>query len=113
MYRMGFGNRGGAGFEPPIELRFVDLFMILLSAFIFIAAVLSIYGSFAGHGERIEAPHVITDTIPNAIAVHSYAVVLAAQGGSGGYRWTVSGKLPEGLQLADNGKIEGVPTVVG
>jgi hypothetical protein len=48
------GSRS-SGVEPPIELRFVDLFMILVTTLIFITVVLSIVSAFVGRGGKIEA----------------------------------------------------------
>ncbi|MEA2603491.1 MAG: hypothetical protein QOF89_4483 [Acidobacteriota bacterium] len=47
------GSRS-SGVEPPIELRFVDLFMILVTTLIFITVILSIVSAFVGKGGRSE-----------------------------------------------------------
>ena len=109
MIHAGFGNRRHGG-EPPIELRFVDLFMILLSAFILMTALLSIFGNAAG--DQAYAPQVLTQQVPEALAAKPYRVLLAASGGSGGYQWRLRGTLPEGLRLDETGVISGTPSRV-
>lgn len=105
-----FGFRTGVrGFEPPIELRFVDLFMILLTGFIFITVVLSLLSALGSHGEEVKPPRITTLSIPEAIAGRPYRVALAAVAGSGGYRWAESGRLPDGLVLSQSGMISGTP----
>ena len=58
------------------------------------------------------SPVVITTAnLPNAAQGASYSQVLAATGGTGTYRWTVSsGSLPGGLTLDASGRIAGIPT---
>jgi hypothetical protein len=112
MIRSGFGGRRSSGVEPPIELRFVDLFMILLTAFIFMTALLSIFSAAGSVGEQVYPPRVLTETLPDALAGQPYQVMLAASGGSGGYTWRVTGELPTGLRLNDAGALAGTPETV-
>jgi hypothetical protein len=107
----GFGKRGSGSIEPPIELRFVDLFMIILTAFMFITVVLSIISAFVGGANVDIAPRVLTKTVPKALANEPYELTLAAAGGSGSYTWEiVDGQLPEALSLhSKEGMIVGIP----
>jgi hypothetical protein len=55
-----------------------------------------------------------TETLPGATLTIPYHVVLAASGGDGHYAWTVlSGALPNGVSLAEDGTLEGTPTRTG
>ena len=104
-------NRQRGGFEPPIELRFVDLFMILVTTLMFTTVVLSLVSATGGQGERIEPPHILTQGAPAALQGQPYQLMLSASGGTGNYRWTLtSGALPQGLKLREDGLIYGVPT---
>jgi hypothetical protein len=111
MTRFGISRRSGAGgFEPPIELRFVDLFMIIVTALMFTTVVLIIISALAGSGEQVQSPKVLTETTPVAIAGTPYQMMLAASGGSGGYQWSLNeGELAEGLGLSKTGLILGTP----
>jgi Putative Ig domain len=51
------------------------------------------------------------ETLPEAIAGRPYRLALAATGGKGTFRWSISGNLPDGLALAsETGRIEGTPS---
>jgi uncharacterized protein (TIGR03437 family) len=55
-----------------------------------------------------------TTTLPNATLNSSYLTTLAATGGTGPYTFTqTSGTLPNGLSLANNGNISGIPITAG
>ncbi|MFC1570071.1 Ig domain-containing protein, partial [bacterium] len=58
-----------------------------------------------------KSPLIInTASVPNARCSFPYKVYLAASGGIPPYKWTViKGELPPGLELQENGIIEGVP----
>lgn len=107
----GFGRRREGNFEPPIEMRFVDLFMIIVVALMFITVMLSIISAFVG-SERVDAsPRVATEALPMALVNKPYSLTLAGLGGSNPYTWRVGeGALPSGLSLApETGVISGVP----
>jgi Putative Ig domain len=103
----------GAQIEPPIELRFVDLFMILVTTLIFITVVLSIVSAFVGTHEEGKTPPplgILTRTLPAALQGRSFEVTLAASGGRQVYRWELAGgRLPAGLRLNKEGRIFGIP----
>ena len=57
---------------------------------------------------------VSTTTLPTGIQGQAYNSALAASGGDSSYGWAASaGALPDGLSLATNGTITGVPLVEG
>jgi len=106
------GSRS-SGVEPPIELRFVDLFMILVTTLIFITVILSIVSAFVGRGEKSEVSpplRIVTRGLPAALQGRPFEVALAASGGGQGYRWEMAGgRLPAGLGLTAEGLIAGTP----
>src|SRR5262245_29822175 len=64
---------------------------------------------------EINNPLVIgTAALPNALQGSSYNQTLSASGGKGGMSWSIvtgSGSLPAGMNLANDGKITGTPSV--
>ncbi len=57
---------------------------------------------------------VTTASVSPGTVGASYSGTLAASGGTGSYRWSVSvGNLPPGLTLSSNGSIAGTPTAAG
>lgn len=55
-----------------------------------------------------------TTVLPNGVVNQAYNSNVVAVGGSGGYTFSVlSGNLPNGVTLANNGALSGVPTVAG
>lgn len=99
--------RRASHFEPPIELRFVDFFMIIVTALMFVAVMLSVLSAFIGGGEQT-APRVTAAALPTALLGQPFRMTLAAEGGSTPYQWRVKGALPEGLTLLPSGLIDGV-----
>ncbi|AKU93255.1 putative Ig domain-containing protein [Vulgatibacter incomptus] len=63
---------------------------------------------------NVESDHgltVSTQGLPAAIAGQPYRAKLQATGGQGALTWTVfSGRLPQGLNLSEDGTIDGTPT---
>jgi hypothetical protein len=54
---------------------------------------------------------VDTESLPDGVVGQDYSRALQASGGSAPYRWAISnGRLPDGLQLSDDGQITGRPT---
>lgn len=104
-------KRGHSSFEPPIEMRFVDLFMIIVAALMFITVMLSIISAFVGSVRIDVAPQVATRTLPIALLNQPYFLTLAGTGGTNPYTWSLaSGSLPAGLTLdPTTGTISGTP----
>jgi hypothetical protein len=62
----------------------------------------------------ISVLQIDTQSLPDGVVGQDYSRALQATGGSSPYRWTVtSGRLPDGLQLRDDGQITGQPTTAG
>ena len=58
--------------------------------------------------------HISNDTLPNGSTSSYYDEDVFATGGTGDYDFSlVSGKLPPGISLSDDGDLEGCPTVKG
>ncbi len=110
MMARGFG-KGHSSFEPPIEMRFVDLFMIIVAALMFITVMLSIISAFVGSARIDVAPQVATRTLPAAVLNQPYSLTLAGTGGANPYTWAItSGALPNGVTLdPSTGTISGTP----
>ncbi len=59
-------------------------------------------------------PTIVTNALPSSPQGVDYFTVLEATGGNGRLRWSLdSGALPPGLQLFENGQINGTPAVAG
>jgi Putative Ig domain len=110
MLARGFGKKHSF-FEPPIEMRFVDLFLIIVAALMFITVMLSVISAFVG-GARVDvAPRVATSALPAALLGRPYSLTLAGVGGANPYTWSLAaGILPDGLTLDPvTGTIAGIP----
>jgi hypothetical protein len=73
-------------------------------------------GSIAGTDNPSESSpasplRILTpEQLPDAVAARPYHLALAAMGGKGPFRWSITGELPAGLSFdALSGRIEGVP----
>lgn len=99
----GIGRGRESHFEPPIELRFVDLFMIIVTALMFVAVMLSVISAAVGRPAGSEQPRITTTALPTALVGRPYEVTLAAEGGTPPYRWQIEGELPSApdLRLVD------------
>jgi hypothetical protein len=90
---------------PPLDFRFLDLFVILvlsLGGFVGIALLLGIGGSFA-------LPLEVASTIvPDATLNEAFRFEFIARGGRPEYRWHIGG-LPAGLVQQNGGFIDGTP----
>jgi hypothetical protein len=105
-----FVRRRRPGAEPPVELRFVDMLLIIIATLMFVTILFSVVSAFNGSGRPDVAPEVLTRTVPEAVADEPYQLTLAATGGDGAYVWSVvGGELPAGLALSGDGIIEGRP----
>ena len=107
----GFGQRRTGHFEPPIEMRFVDLFMIIVTALMFVTVMLSIISAFVGSSRIDVAPRIATTALPAALLNQPYYLTLAGTGGASPYQWQiVNGALPANLRLDPaTGVITGTP----
>lgn len=108
-----FGQRHGAA-EPPIEMRFVDLFMIIVTALMFMIVMLSIVSAFVGGSNALAevSPRILSVELPAGLANRPYNITLSGTGGSNPYTWKViSGSLPDGVELDEKkGVILGTPS---
>lgn len=96
--------------DPPVELRFVDMLLIVIATLMFVAILLSVISAFQGNGSTTVSPRIMTTSAPAAIVDQSYDLALAVQGGDGRYTWQIAhGALPQGLTLDVNGFIRGTP----
>ncbi|WP_037570446.1 Ig domain-containing protein [Phaeacidiphilus oryzae] len=106
------------GESVPLELRFIDLLMIVIAALLLVAVLLSVVSAHlpahSGSGAVARPPlRVATAQLPDATAGRSYTLTLAATGGDGTDRWTAAGPLPAGLRLDGSGVLSGTPSAAG
>jgi hypothetical protein len=95
--------------DHPVELRFVDMLLMIIASLMFVTILFSVI-SFFGSGRPDVAPAVATSSVPAALAGQPYQLTLAVKGGDGTYDWQlVAGQLPAGLVLRRDGTIEGTP----
>lgn len=112
-----FGGSGEDSFVAVVVTKLTGaLLFILLLTMVIMALVPkadeeAAKKAKAQNGDSAVALRVITpETLPEAIAGRPYNVALAAEGGSGPRKWTVSGVMPEGLSLdPETGLIQGTP----
>src|SRR3954468_3630038 len=102
-------RRRSSAAEHPVELRFVDMLLIIIAVTV-MASVVSIR---TGEGRATAKLSVATASVPVALVGKPYRVPLAASGGDGVYRWQLAGRLPAGLRLSPAGVIEGTPAAKG
>ncbi|MFJ9410993.1 Ig domain-containing protein [Streptomyces sp. NPDC101393] len=108
----GFAGRRGGGDGAPVELRFIDLLLIIIATLMFLAVLLSLVSAHnpAGESQAAIPPavEVATAKAPDALAGTPYELTLAAVGGVAPYRWErTSGDLPKGLRLTEGGVLTG------
>ncbi|POX38338.1 hypothetical protein C3486_23575 [Streptomyces sp. Ru73] len=108
----GFGGRPGGGDGAPVELRFIDLLLIIIATLMFMAVLLALVSANApaDRPDENRPPQikVATAAAPDAVAGKPYALTLAAVGGRPPYHWDrAAGRLPEGLKLTDEGVVTG------
>jgi len=97
--------------DHPVELRFVDMLLIIIATLMIVTVVLSVVSAITPTGRPDVAPRVTTRSAPAAIAGQPYQLTLAVQGGDGDYDWeAIGGELPAGLSLRADGIVEGTPT---
>jgi len=101
-------RRFGSSGEPPVELRFVDMLLIIIATLMFVAVVLGVTGAVSP--EPVAPPQITTASAPAAIIGQEYRLTLAARGGDGRLRWRLlAGSLPDGLRIGDDGTVLGTP----
>jgi hypothetical protein len=101
-------SASGERHEAPVELRFIDLFMIVIACLVLIAVPLLLRGM-----GRDRPPQILSKSVPAAMRSERYGLTLAAAGGAPPLTWRVArGALPAGLELRD-GTIEGTPVEAG
>lgn len=82
--------------------------------YLFTVRAQNVLGGFAQQQYQISAIGITTDTLPNATAGQPYNQALAVAGGTDPHSFTlVSGDLPPGLSLAEDGTISGIPICSG
>lgn len=90
------------------------LFILLLTMVIMALIPKAVNLPSPGKSDPSEPPTLAVttpETLPEAIAGRPYVLALAATGGKGPLRWSVSGELPEGLKLEpESGRLEGTPS---
>ncbi|GAA0480392.1 Ig domain-containing protein [Streptomyces olivaceiscleroticus] len=107
-----FGGRRGEGDAAPVELRFIDLLLIIIATLMFMAVLLALVSANApaDRPDETRPPQikVATAAAPDAVAGKQYALTLAAVGGRPPYHWErAAGRLPEGLKLTGDGVVTG------
>jgi hypothetical protein len=109
LWRLRFRFRPPA--SAPVELRFIDLFMIVVAALLFVIVTVGLAGALAPQPAPAKRLQIATDSLPVAVEGARYTLHLAARGGTAPYRWRlVQGDLPRGLSLhAATGLIAGTP----
>jgi hypothetical protein len=110
-----FGGSGEDSFVAVVVTKLTGalLFILLLTMVIMALLPKAIDLPSPGQAEPSE-PDALTistpETLPEAIAGRPYALALAASGGKGPLRWSVSGDLPDGLSLdPPTGVLRGSP----
>ncbi|TJZ55918.1 hypothetical protein FCH28_11605 [Streptomyces piniterrae] len=108
----GFGGRRGGEDGAPVELRFIDLLLIIIATLMFLAVLLSLVSANTPAGQQQETKppkvEIATAKAPDALAGSPYELTLAAVGGVAPYHWDrTSGDLPEGLTLTPEGVLTG------
>jgi hypothetical protein len=119
--RLEFGGSGEDSFVAVVVTKLTGALLFILLLTMVIMALLPKAVDRAPPGgddvragaETPPAPLAITtpNSLPEAIAGRPYAVALAATGGRGPHRWTLGGKLPEGLNFdVASGVLRGTPS---
>jgi hypothetical protein len=119
-----------ADHEPPVEMRFIDMFMAAIGALIFMALLMSVVvgeiesasaGPGRGSGGAGPSPRmekrlpltIVTKQLPDASTGEPYEVAFAYRGGAAPVEWEiVAGKqeLPQGLAFdPKDGVLAGIP----
>lgn len=107
-------HRKTSGSDVPVELRFVDMLLIIIATLMFVAVLLAMVSAFAGSAPINLTLRISTRSAPVALTGLPYELRLAAAGGDGSYSWRVAaGRLPAGMFLISDGTVSGAPVQVG
>ncbi len=110
-----FGGSGEDSFVAVVVTKLTGalLFILLLTMVIMALLPKAVDLPSDGRSEADNAPKLAITTpaaLPESIAGRPYNLALAATGGRGPLRWSVSGDLPEGLTLdSETGLFHGTP----
>ena len=111
-----FGGSGEDSFVAVVVTKLTGALLFILLLTMVIMALLPKAVDMAPPAvwtaSRLEPLAITTpESLPEAIAGRPYAIALAATGGRGDLRWTIDGKLPEGLEFDQaTGVLQGTPT---
>ena len=112
---MEFGGSGEDSFVAVVVTKLTGalLFILLLTMVIMALIPKAVDLPSPGRSDTDESPTLAIATpeaLPEAIAGRPYTLALAATGGRGPLKWTVSGELPAGLSLdPETGLLQGTP----
>jgi hypothetical protein len=103
------GRRSTPG--GPVELRFLDLFMMIVAALVFVVVSLSLFGVQQSAPADPPPLEVATAALPAAVQGLPYDAYLAGRGGTGPYTWRIlAGAPPYGMRFdGPTGRLSGVP----
>ncbi len=125
MSAAGWRRLGSGEKAPPIEMRFVDMFMAALGALVFMAMLFAfLLASRPPEGKRPESRswlaqagplRLATTSLPPARAGETYEVPLAYRGGQGKVIWELAaGQVPPGIRFdPGRGALAGKPSTEG
>jgi hypothetical protein len=83
--------------DAPVELRFIDLFLLIIAALVFVTLCVAAGGTGAD-----PRPRIVTAAVPAALRESAYELPLAGTGGTPPLAWrVVAGRLPDGVELRD------------
>ena len=111
-----FGGSGEDSFVAVVvtkltgALLFILLLTMVIMALLPKAIDLPASDTKSGKSESVPLAIATPETLPEAIAGRPYNMALAAVGGQGPLRWSLDGKLPEGLEFdSESGLLHGTP----
>jgi hypothetical protein len=90
--------------DDPVELRFIDLFLMIVAALVVVTLVVLLRGLRSD-----DPPRIVVRSLPRAVVGEHYEVPLASSGGTEPLRWRlVGGQPPRGMRLELDGLLHGV-----
>jgi hypothetical protein len=100
--------------EAPVELRFIDLFLIIVATLVFVTILLSLVTAFVQPGKSGMSPQIKTQVLPSAMVGVPYELALSVVGGTPPYSWDTQSELPPGIELdAREGRLHGIAQELG